>query len=110
MKKTLAEIAKFVGGEVVGDPRVEIAGVSGIKEAKRGDITFLANRRYMPLLDETQASAVITPLDMDKVSKPTIKARDPSLAFAQVANLFHPVSVRHPKGVHKTAVIAKVVI
>ena len=107
MEKTLKEIAQFVRGQIVGDPGVLISGVSGIKEAKKGDITFLANRRYMPLLEETQASAVITPLDVETASKPIVRTQDPSLAFAQVVGLLNPVSVRHPKGIHKTAVVAK---
>ena len=94
-------------GEIVGDPEIVISGVSGIKEAKKGDITFLANRRYVPLIDETEASAIITPFDVESASKPIIRTKDPSLAFAQVVSLMHPVKIRHPKGIHKTAVISK---
>lgn len=107
MEKTLKEIARIVGGEIFGDPEVVICGVSGIKEAKKGDITFLANRRYMPLIDTTQASAIIVPLDVGPASKPLIKTADPSAAFAQVVAEMYPVRIRHPKGIHKTAIIAK---
>lgn len=107
MKKTLKEIARIVGGELVGDPAISISGASGIKDAKKGDITFLANRRYAPLMEETQASAILTPLDVVFRSKPIIRTQDPSLAFAQIAGLWHPADVRHPRGVHKTAVVAK---
>ena len=107
MKKTLKEIARIVNGELVGDPAVSISGVSGIKDAKKGDITFLANRRYAPLMEETQASAILIPLDVASSSKPIIRTKDPSLAFAQIASLWHPVDTRHPRGIHKTAVVAK---
>jgi UDP-3-O-[3-hydroxymyristoyl] glucosamine N-acyltransferase len=107
MKKTLREIAVLVRGQVVGDAKVEISGVSGVREAKKGDITFVANRRYLPLVDETEASAIIVPLDIKNASKPLVRVKDPSLAFAQVLAVLHPVKVRHPKGIHKTAVIAK---
>jgi len=107
MEKTLREIARIVGGEIVGDPEVVICGVSGIKEAKKGDITFLANRRYMPLIDSTQASAIIAPLDVGPASKPLIKTADPSAAFAMVVAQMCPARISHPKGIHKTAVIAK---
>ena len=63
MEKTLGAIAKLVGGEVRGDPKVAITGFSGIKEAREGDLTFLANSKYGPLLETTKASAVIVPLD-----------------------------------------------
>jgi UDP-3-O-[3-hydroxymyristoyl] glucosamine N-acyltransferase len=107
MQKTLAQIAKLVGGVVVGDSAVRVCRVSGIKEAKPGAITFLANRRYLSLLDETKASAVITSLDIENASKPLVKVQDPSFAFAQVAHLLSPVLAHHPRGIHKTAIIAK---
>ncbi len=107
MSKTLKEIAAIVGGEIVGDPSVVITGARGIKEAAEGDITFLANKRYLPLLDKTSASAIIVALDTEEISKPAIKVKDPSLAFAKTLAALYPVEVRHPKGIHKTAIIAK---
>ncbi len=65
-------LAEAIAGRVIGDVDVVIRGVAGIQEAQRGEITFLANARYAPLLRETKASAVI-------LSKP-----DPSAPCAQV--------------------------
>jgi UDP-3-O-[3-hydroxymyristoyl] glucosamine N-acyltransferase len=107
MHKTLGELAKIVGGEVIGDPKIKIAGARGIREAKEGDITFVAHSRYAALTDETRASAVIVALRAAGCPKPMIRVQDPSLAFARVVAALHPVEVRHPKGRHKTAVIAK---
>jgi UDP-3-O-[3-hydroxymyristoyl] glucosamine N-acyltransferase len=55
MKITVADIAKLVGGEVVGDAGRLVSGFSGIKEAKKDDLTFLANPKYEPLLLDTHA-------------------------------------------------------
>ena len=44
MKKTLGEIAELINGTVIGDNNVVITGVSGVKEAKAGDLAFVANR------------------------------------------------------------------
>lgn len=107
MKKSLGEIARLVGGEVVGDSDVVISGARGITEACPGDITFLANARYIPLIDETKAGAIIVPLHIQTVSKPAIRVKDPSSAFAQVIKLMHPVVLHRPKGIHKSAVISK---
>lgn len=104
---TLQEIAKLVNGEVVGDGSVVITGVSGIKEAKEGDITFLANSKYTPLLDTTKAAAVITSRDITTCPCPSIRVDNPSLAFAQVVAAIHPVQLKHPQGVHPTAIISK---
>ena len=108
MKHTLGEIARLVNGELVGDPDVVVTGISGIKEAQEGDITFLANSKYLCLLSHTKASAIITAKDVDNsVSKPVIKTDNPSLAFSKIVGLVAEDKARHPKGLHETAVISK---
>jgi UDP-3-O-[3-hydroxymyristoyl] glucosamine N-acyltransferase len=107
MKFTLGEIARLVGGELVGDPEIIITGISGIKEAQQGDITFLANPKYSSLMHSTKASAVITSRDIFESSKPLIKTDNPSLAFTKVVELVAPTDIKHPKGIHPTAVISK---
>lgn len=107
MQKTLGDLARIVGGEVVGDPSLVITGARGIKEAREGDITFVANPRYASLFGETQASAVITSMQVERAHKPLIRVKDPSLAFAQVVATLYPVELKHPKGIHPSACIAK---
>lgn len=107
MHKTLREIAELVGGELLGDENVVITGISGIKEAVKGDITFLANPKYLALLEKTSASAVITYRDISKVSKPIIRTDNPSLAFAKVVSLSSPGEIKHPRGIHPTAILGK---
>ncbi len=107
VKKTLKEIARIIGGEVVGNGDIVITGVSGIKEAEEGDITFLANPKYAPLLEKTRASAVITSRDVTACGKPIIRTDNPSLAFTKIVSFVLPVEIRHPGGIHPSAVIAK---
>ncbi|MCM8786883.1 MAG: UDP-3-O-(3-hydroxymyristoyl)glucosamine N-acyltransferase [Candidatus Omnitrophica bacterium] len=106
MKLTLKEIAELIEGQIVGDSGIVITGVAGIKEAKEGDITFLANPKYLPLLKVTGASAIIVNKDIEKISKPIIKTANPSLAFSKLANIFYPQDIIHPKGIHPTAIIS----
>jgi UDP-3-O-[3-hydroxymyristoyl] glucosamine N-acyltransferase len=107
-KKTLREIAEIVQGEVGGDPSVVIKGVNGIRDAKEGDITFLANEKYFSALQKTRASAVLVPRGTAPAeAKPLIYVDNPSLAFAKVVGLFYPEKARYPKGIHRKAVIAK---
>ncbi|MBM3252780.1 MAG: UDP-3-O-(3-hydroxymyristoyl)glucosamine N-acyltransferase [Candidatus Omnitrophica bacterium] len=106
-KKTVGDIAKLIDGEVVGDRSVVITDVCGIKEAKEGDITFIANPRYLPLIEMTKASCIITPYEVCSAPKPIIRTENPSLAFARVISLLSPDIVRYPKGIHKTAVIGE---
>ena len=107
MRKTLKEIAEFLGGEIVGDPNMIITGVCGIKEAKNGDITFVANPKYLGLMDNTEASAIITSLEVKEGPRPIIRIENPSLAFARMVSLIAPSEVQHPKGIHPTAIIGE---
>ena len=101
----LEELARLVGGEVIGAPDIVITGVAGIKEAREGEITFLANSKYESYLATTRASAVIA--DRDGGSpKPIIKVSNPYLAFLKVMSLFSADSSgRRQRGIHPTAII-----
>jgi len=106
MRFTLKEITHLVKGELVGDPNVAITGISGIKEAKEGDITFLANSKYASLVETTKAAAIITSREQFKTSKPLIKTDNPSIAFTKVVSLAAYDGIKHPGGIHPTAVIS----
>lgn len=107
MHKTLKEIAECIGGEIVGDDGIVIKGVAGIKEAVEGDLTFLANPKYFPLLEKTRASAVITSRDVGESKKTIIRTDNPSLAFSQVLTLISPKGIAQPKGIHPSAIVGK---
>lgn len=104
---TLQEIAELVGGELIGDRRLVITGVAGIKEAEKGDITFLSNDKYLPFLSETRASAVITASGVVSGGKPLVRTANPSAAFTKVAERFLPQEETMKPGIHKSAVIGK---
>jgi UDP-3-O-[3-hydroxymyristoyl] glucosamine N-acyltransferase len=106
MERTVQDIARKINGRVVGDESLVIGGLSGIKEAKPGDITFVANRKYFPLVEKTAASAIICPEDMTAQGKTLILTANPSLAFAQVVPLFIEEQPRPWAGVHPSAVVA----
>ena len=107
MRKTLAEIAAIVDGEVVGDQKLVITGLGGIKEANPGDLTFIANPKYISLLRTTKASAILTPRGIDVPGRNIIRTENPSLAFAHLGSLMAEKEAFSPQGIHKTAVIAK---
>ena len=107
MRKTLKEIAELIDGEVVGNGSTVITGVSGIKEADEGDITFVANPKYFPLIEKTGASAIITSRDVKTAPKPIIRTDNPSLAFAKLISFTEPGELKHPKGIHPTAILGK---
>lgn len=87
---TLEEIAGRLGGELVnGRGDIVISNVAGLKDAKQGEISFLAHRRYLKDLDKTSASAVVIPGDIEFDRLPAIKVENPYFAFSQLLHLFH---------------------
>ncbi|HDN98147.1 MAG: UDP-3-O-(3-hydroxymyristoyl)glucosamine N-acyltransferase [Candidatus Omnitrophota bacterium] len=108
MRMKVEEIAKIVNGKVIGDNNVVITGISGIKEAKEGDLTFIANRKYLSLLKSTKASAVIVSPDINNTGNATlIQVENPSLAFAKIVSLVGPEPIKFAPGIHPTAIIGE---
>ncbi len=108
MRITVTDIANLVSGEVVGDGNVFISGFSGIKEAKEGEFTFLANPKYEPLLKETKASVILVPRQIACPGKTVIRVDNPSLAFTQAVDFLLKDSVRYqPQGIHPTAIVGQ---
>jgi UDP-3-O-[3-hydroxymyristoyl] glucosamine N-acyltransferase len=108
----LAEVAEKLGCRLEGPPGLVIHGVAGIEHAEVGQLTFLANRRYFPLLKTTRASAVLVEegvaLEREASLPPLVALRsgNPYLAFARAIELFYRPPHYAP-GIHPTAIIAK---
>jgi UDP-3-O-[3-hydroxymyristoyl] glucosamine N-acyltransferase len=108
----LSEAAKKLECRLEGGPDAEIHGVAGIEHASAGQITFLANRRYFPLLKTTRASAVLVEdgiaLEREPGMPPlaALRSANPYLAFAHAIELFYQAP-RYTPGVHPTAIVAK---
>src|SRR5580704_746915 len=103
----LQEIAEKLGCTVDGDPQLEITGVAGIEDAESGELTFLANRKYLPALATTRASAILIARDAaEPVRIAALRSGNPYLDFARAIELFHAAPA-FPAGIHSTAVVAK---
>ena len=86
----IKEFAELVNGEIIGDPQGTITGVSGVREAKEGDITFISSPQYMRYLAGTKASCVIVKDPIPDLAIPQIKVQNPQFAFAKTLELFYP--------------------
>jgi len=102
MKRKLKELAELVGGTVLGDGEVEIGGVAPIEEAQPGEITFITQSKYLPLLKETDASAVIVSPEVSFENKPLLRVANPSLAYVKILGLFS-YQPYHSKGIDPNA-------
>jgi UDP-3-O-[3-hydroxymyristoyl] glucosamine N-acyltransferase len=81
---TLRELAELVGGSVAGDGALEISRVAAIDDAGPGEITFVANPKYLAKLQGTAAAAAIVPPGVVAGDLPLIVCRNPYLAFAKI--------------------------
>jgi len=104
--KSLKALAEHVSGEVRGDGQIVIKAVSTLEEAGAGEITFLTNKKYEPLLKSTKASAVIVakPVETDAA---LLIAEDPYYAFMQIVVLLHGHRKHKKVGVSKGSSVAK---
>ncbi len=103
----LGDIVKQFGGELVGDPNIRLRQVATLESAQSSDITFLAQSRYLPLLNKTRAGAVILdPQARDASSLPRIVCANPYAYFARVSALLNPPAAAE-LGIHKAAVVDK---
>ncbi len=105
-KFSLLELGVLLEGEVEGSNDVVITGVSGLESATSEHLTFLANPRYSAAAARTGAGAVLVGMEAGRLGVPTIRVKDPYLAWAQAVALFHEAPV-YPPGVHPTAVVAE---
>jgi UDP-3-O-[3-hydroxymyristoyl] glucosamine N-acyltransferase len=108
----LAELAEKLSCRLDGDPAVEVTGVAGMDRAAPGNVTFLANRRYFPLLHTTRATAIFIEdgirIERDAGLPPlaALRTANPYFAFARAIELFYQPP-KYAPGIHATAVIAK---
>ncbi len=102
---TLAEIARLLGGEVVGDATLRVSQVATLAQAGPEHLSFLTNPKYRAQLAVTRAGAVIVaPRDRDATDRPRIVTDNPYAYTARVLALLNPPPARVP-GIHPTAVV-----
>ena len=102
----LRELADLTGGRISGDPDLEITGVSGIKEAKEGDITFLINRKILNEVSGLKASAVIVKEEMEELPGSLLIVDNPQYVFARALEIFC-LKPYAPSGVSDKAVVGR---
>ena len=102
----LKDIADLTGGRIIGNSDVIISGVSGITEAKDGDITFITHRRNIPSLSSIKASAIIAKEEIKGLSASILLVDNPKLTFAKVLEIFHKKPFRS-QGISDKAIIGK---
>ena len=117
----LGQIIDALGGELCGSPELRIDRLAPLETATLHSLSFVSQARYLPGLDQTQASAVIVRSDWQAravaAGLACIITPDPYLYFARLTqwwraqhrpafsgSLIHPSAVVDPSArIHPTA-------
>ena len=105
MPYTTAEIARQIGGQVVGDSGAVLNNFATIESARPGDLTFAENEEFFSRAENSAATAIIADKRFSSTKKTLIQVPNARVAFAKALALFFPEK-KFPAGIHPTAVIA----
>jgi UDP-3-O-[3-hydroxymyristoyl] glucosamine N-acyltransferase len=109
MEITASQIAELIQGNIEGDSNTVVSSVGKIENAKPGDVSFLANPKYISHIYDTKASLVIVSNDLvleKDVPCTIVRHHMPYYGFCLVLNeWFNPHQKRN--GIHPTAVISE---
>ena len=106
MEVTASQICKIIKGELVGNPNTIISSYNNIKNAKKGDVTFLSDMRYKKYIQSSKASLIIAPNIDISTNTTIIKTKNPAQKFTEILHLFL-AKKKHPTGFDKSAKIHK---
>jgi UDP-3-O-[3-hydroxymyristoyl] glucosamine N-acyltransferase len=111
MGTRLAELVERFGGQLEGDPDIEVSAIASLDRAGASDISFLSNSKLRPLAAQSHAAALIlSPPDEPTVAETYEGARivtsNPYAYFARTAQYLVSLTESAPApGVHPTAVV-----
>ncbi|KAA0255036.1 MAG: UDP-3-O-(3-hydroxymyristoyl)glucosamine N-acyltransferase [Acidobacteria bacterium] len=103
---TLDEIARRLGGELLGDGSVRVSRVAEVEEAAEGSVAVVIDRRFEKRIGSLGAGAVVVGPGVEPQGKPAIRVAHPKRALVALLGLLHPEPVR-PAGVSPSASVSK---
>lgn len=106
MGHTLGQLAAEVQGTVKGNADLIIEKLGTLENAGENELSFLANPKYRSQLASTSAGAVLVKTEeLAQLVDNAIVVSNPYLAFAQLSNLFVPVT-QGWSGIHPSVIVA----
>ena len=103
----LAELAKILGGRVEGDDKVSIRAVASLEDAGSEAISFLSDNRYLPILANSKAGAVMVSEDFDgQAAVSLLRVKDVDDALEKVLELFSPGADIPEEGIDPSAMVS----
>jgi UDP-3-O-[3-hydroxymyristoyl] glucosamine N-acyltransferase len=105
MPFTVAEIAKHLQGEIIGNAQAVLTGFAHPDQARAGDLTFAEDGDYFARAEQSAATAIIADKRFSSPGKILIRVPDARIAFAKAMALFFPERTC-AAGIHPTAIVA----
>lgn len=85
---TLGELARAVGGLVIGAEDTVISGVSSLELARPGDLAYVEGNRFLKAAADSKAAAFVLAQPLAELSRPQLAATNPKYAFARLVQQF----------------------
>jgi UDP-3-O-[3-hydroxymyristoyl] glucosamine N-acyltransferase len=107
----LGELVERLGGQLEGDPNIEVIGIAPLSDAGASHISFLSNSKFRAQAGQSQAAALIVSANDDATVAESYKGarivvKNPYVYFARAAQLFEAqTAVVKPAGVHPSAYV-----
>ena len=112
MGTRLGELVERLGGQLVGDPNLEVSGIAPLADATGSDISFLSNSKLRAQAAQSGAAAlIVAPADDAGVAETYRGARivtaNPYVYFARAAQYFAALDAVPPApGIDPSASVA----
>ncbi len=107
MEFNAATIARFLQGEIEGDPETKVNTIAKIEEGHAGALSFLANPKYEQYIYTTKSSIVLVNrsfVPSGRIEATMIRVDNAYEAFAVLLRMVDQARPRK-KGIHSTAII-----
>jgi UDP-3-O-[3-hydroxymyristoyl] glucosamine N-acyltransferase len=104
---TVNEVAKLVGGTIVGDGGVQVKGMAPSDFAEEGDITFAFDKEGLERAGKSKASCVLATTGIENYPKTILQVGDMKLALMVLYNAMLEMKPPRKGMIHPTAIIPK---
>ena len=104
----LIQINEIIKGEIIGKTNNYIESPEQIELATKNQITFIGNKKYEKLWENSNASIAIVNEDISIKpgdNKAFIKVKNADLAMSQILELFAPALPQFDEEIHSSAII-----
>jgi len=115
---TVAELAKMISCEFIGNGETKIIGINAIQEANSDELAFLDNPKYVKYLESTKAGVVVVKPELAEKLPENIAAilsANPHPDYAKISNIFYADKpqtgyISDKAEVHETATVGQNVV